>query len=947
MANTTKQSGGKNAGGKNTSSKPKPSIPDLQPKKKSAPPKQAKQTSSAAQKSAPAKQPSTKQPKKQPDENALAARRQKTAIILFAAGIFLMCLALIKGVNVWLALHTAFIHTFGFCVYLWPIVLIYLAVVYAKNKSISSVGVNLGLGCGAILFIDAAAHIFSKIREVTATGAKYLSAVGISQQLGEIKSSESTPAGGYVGTIIGGGLARLFGAAGSIALILIVLAVLLMILTNSTILGVGSVLAKPAKKSVEKGAEFIGQAKENIAARKEERDLITYEVGGKKGRKKGGEAPSDDGIIRDESTFTIRGGAVPAEPVIPDLGGTQPAPVPTPTPSKPRKKPAPVVEGTSDEFDVEKEKSSLIIPEVHGYVKPPIDCLRIVEHSGNSGNPEDISATAQKLVSTLESFGVKARVIDACCGPSVTRYEVEPEVGVRINKITNLSEDIALHLASSGVRIAAIPNKSAIGIEVPNRSRDTVGMREILDSPQFRSSKSKLNVALGKDIAGNLVFADIAKMPHLLIAGTTGSGKSVCINTMIVSILYNASPEEVKMVLIDPKQVEFTVYNGIPHLEVPVVANPRKAAGALGWAVSEMEKRYAKFSEHNVRDIKGYNELCEKDLTLQRMHQIVIFIDELSDLMMVAPNEVEDSICRLAQMARAAGMHLVVATQRPSVNVITGVIKANIPSRLALSVSSQVDSRTIIDASGAEKLLGNGDMLFMPIGSSKPQRLQGCFISDKEVEDVVTFIKNNCSAEYNDEVMREIDNLAAATENPKKKGASSSDDGDSSGKVDETILQALEVLIKAGKASTTFLQNKLGWGYPKAARVMNQLEEMGYIPPKEGNKERRVLITLEQFYEMSALGDGLPSSFEPVGVHAADDVPFDEDEPDEIPFDVDESVSSDDAFYDEAEDDGSDDDDEDFSFTTDDDLIAPDDAEHPSDDDGDNGEGDKGYYYYY
>ncbi|MGN1169569.1 MAG: DNA translocase FtsK, partial [Acutalibacteraceae bacterium] len=408
------------------------------------------------------------------------------------------------------------------------------------------------------------------------------------------------------------------------------------------------------------------------------------------------------------------------------------------------------------------------------------------------------------------------------------------------------------------------PNKSAVGIEVPNKSRATVSLREIIETPQYETqvSKSKLAVALGRDITGEAVIADLAKMPHLLIAGTTGSGKSVCLNSMIVSLLYNASPDEVKLLMIDPKQVEFTVYNGIPHLLVPVVSDPRKAAGALGWAVTEMLKRYKMFSEKNVRDIKGYNRLARADDTMTEMPHVVIFIDELSDLMMAAPNEVEDSICRLAQMARAAGMHLVIATQRPSVNVITGIIKANIPSRIALSVSSQIDSRTIIDAAGAERLLGNGDMLFNPVGLSKPVRVQGCFLSDTEVENVVNFIKEQESSSYDDEVMEEIERQAAA-EN--KKNSSSSDDSDSDEPADEMLPKAIEVVVENQMASTTLLQRKLKLGYARAARLMDALEEKGIVGPFEGAKPRAVLISKQQWMEMNALANASPAREKPYG----------------------------------------------------------------------------------
>lgn len=384
-------------------------------------------------------------------------------------------------------------------------------------------------------------------------------------------------------------------------------------------------------------------------------------------------------------------------------------------PEKPkRKEPDPVPDVP------EEDEEEPVIESQPTYRKPPITCLKEPIHDGNDNFSDELKSNAQKLLDTLESFNVHAKITEISRGPSVTRYELQPDAGVRINKITNLADDIALRLAASGIRIEApIPNKAAIGIEVPNKLRSMVYMREIIETPQFKNAQSKLNVVLGKDIAGNAVCADLAKMPHLLIAGTTGSGKSVCLNTMIVSILYNATPDEVKLLMIDPKQVEFTVYNGIAHLAVPVVSDPRKASGALTWAVNEMENRYKILSEKNVRDIRGYNKLAERDKSLRPMHQIVIFIDELADLMMVAPNEVEDAICRLAQKARAAGMHLVIATQRPSVDVITGIIKANIPSRIALSVSSSVDSRTILDMSGAEKLIGNGDMLFSPIGANK------------------------------------------------------------------------------------------------------------------------------------------------------------------------------------------------------------------------------------
>ena len=491
---------------------------------------------------------------------------------------------------------------------------------------------------------------------------------------------------------------------------------------------------------------------------------------------------------------------------------------------------------------------------VKQYIMPPIDLLNLPKNLNVTDYEREQKLNEKKLIDTLNSFGVSTRLVGVSRGPSVTRYEIQPAAGVKISKITNLADDIALNLAASGVRIEApIPNKAAVGIEVPNKSRQSVTLREVIDQNAYKNAKSKLTVALGKDITGEFVYSDLVKMPHLLIAGTTGSGKSVCLNSMIVSILYNATPDEVKLLMIDPKQVEFTIYNGIPHLLVPVVSDPRKASGALAWAVTEMLTRYKTFSENSVRDISGYNSICESQ-GKKKLPQIVIFIDELSDLMMAAPNEVEDSICRLAQMARAAGMHLVIATQRPSVDVITGIIKANIPSRISLSVSSQVDSRTIIDSVGAEKLLGNGDMLYYPVGIPKPIRVQGCYLSDKEVESVVTYIKNQEQTSYDDSVMKEIDRNAAQS-GSKKKDTSSADDGEK-GPADEMLPKAIEVVIENQSASTTLLQRKLKLGYARAARIIDDLEASGIIGPYEGAKPRKVLVSKQQWYEMNALAQG-------------------------------------------------------------------------------------------
>ncbi len=481
------------------------------------------------------------------------------------------------------------------------------------------------------------------------------------------------------------------------------------------------------------------------------------------------------------------------------------------------------------------------------YNYPPTTLLEgIPPKASRSFN--ELEDNAEKLVSTLRSFGVETTVINIVPGPRVTRYELQPKTGVKISKITSLSNDIALSLAAEGVRIEApIPGKAAVGIEIPNKQSEAVTIREMLESDAFKKAKAELTFVLGKDISGNVVTADLSKMPHLLIAGATGSGKSVCTNSIITSIIYKNSPDKVKLMLIDPKMVEFGVYNGIPHLLIPVVTNPKKAASALNWAVGEMLKRYNLFAEFGVRDITGFNKLCKEGSNIKPMEKIVIIIDELADLMMAAPKEVEDAICRLAQMARAAGMHLIIATQRPSVDVITGTIKANIPSRIALTVSSQTDSRIILDASGADKLLGRGDMLFNPVGMSKPLRVQCCFISDKETEKIVNFIKQDQSeVKYDQSIVEHIENETLAREQSGKKVEKAEADDE----VDELFTKAVEYVVEEQNASATFLQRKLKLGYARAARILDELYEKGIVGPYEGSKPRKVLITKEQYYEM-------------------------------------------------------------------------------------------------
>lgn len=505
------------------------------------------------------------------------------------------------------------------------------------------------------------------------------------------------------------------------------------------------------------------------------------------------------------------------------------------------------------------------------YTFPPIDLLKMSDNESNSEQAEaEMKNNADTLVDTLKSFGVQTRIVDIHRGSTVTRYELQPSAGVKISKITALADDIALNLAAAGVRIEApIPGKAAVGIEVPNRVKDTVSIREMIESEEFSNAKSKLSFVVGKNIDGEVIIGDIAKLPHVIIAGTTGSGKSVCTNSIIMSILYNASPDEVRLVLIDPKMVEFKVYDGIPHLLIPVVTDPRRAAGALSWAVQEMLKRYKLFADSNVRDLNGYNEMAAETEGVEPLPRIVIAIDELADLMMACSNEVEDSICRLAQMARAAGMHLIIATQRPTVDVITGLIKANIPSRIALTVSSQVDSRTIIDTAGAEKLLGYGDMLYYPQGIPKPVRVQGCFVSTKEVEAVVSFIKSGGTVEYSSEIIEEIEKATPAAKS-EGKGDNSSDVPTGDASDEELIDRAVDVLCDAGQASVSFIQRKLKLGYARAARIMDQLEELGVVGPYEGSKPRAVIITKEMWLRRKLINEDVISGDTSVDAEEAD-----------------------------------------------------------------------------
>ena len=489
------------------------------------------------------------------------------------------------------------------------------------------------------------------------------------------------------------------------------------------------------------------------------------------------------------------------------------------------------------------------------YHYPPVELLRSGDGSSVDGT-EEMRQNADRLSDTLQSFGIEAHIINVTRGPSVTRYELELSRGIKLSKVTNLADDIALSLGASGVRIAAIPDKiSVVGIEVPNRIVSVVLARDVIDSPEFRKSKSRISFAVGKDIGGNRIIGDIAKLPHMLIAGTTGSGKSVCMNSLIISLLYKAKPDEVKLIMVDPKMVELGVYNGVPHLLIPVVTDPKKAAGALQWAVTEMMRRYRMMADAGVRDLESYNKIAEATEEQEKMPQIIVVIDELADLMLVAAKEVEESICRVAQMGRAAGMHLVIATQRPSADVITGLMKANIPSRIAFAVASAMESRIILDTAGAEKLVGKGDMLYAPLGQGKPKRVQGCFITDAEVQSVVDYIKKNDSAQYSAEIQEDIERRAVQGGKGGPAAASAAMDEPEADAGDEMMPAAVEVLLETGQASVSMLQRRLKLGYARAARIMDELEEKGIVGPFEGSKPRQMLITREQW---QAMKDGTP-----------------------------------------------------------------------------------------
>lgn len=765
------------------------------------------------------------------------ANRQLLSVIWFAVSVFFLCVVFIKGENLWLGLHNIIFGIFGVTAFAVPFLLGFIAIMYALDKIKGSFKAKMIEAAVLIVLVGSAIDVFSSHSEVNFWEHLVLA----------YTNGVALKSGGFLGALVGQPIYLAFGKVGACITVVLLIFVLLMLVTGTTLIALFKALSKPVKSVKNQVEEAYQESQEREANGKQlkiikgfDPDISVDDI--PKNRKKKTENLQEK---QAKVVSTYYDEPIPVENLSQPDGAEDKQNLDRALQLAEEEKidfKAETKEFTENLENAERKENT--------YVFPPLSLLK------QSMNPEATSQgaqlTAEHLINTLKSFGVEARVVNISRGPTVTRYELQPSAGVKISKITNLADDIALNLASAGVRIEApIPNKAAVGIEVPNKQSDVVDVRGIFESPDFISAKSKLTVALGRDIGGNAVVTDLAKMPHGLIAGATGSGKSVCINSIIMSILYKATPEEVKLLMIDPKVVELGVYNGIPHLLVPVVTDPRKASGALGWAVTEMEKRYKMFADRGVRNVEGYNKFVEEsgDEELEKLPHIVIIIDELADLMMTSPKEVEDSINRIAAKARAAGMHLLVATQRPSVDVVTGVIKANIPTRIAFAVSSQIDSRTILDGAGAEKLLGRGDMLFRFAGAPKPNRIQGCFVSDSEVESVVEFIKKGKTADYDDNIMVEIERQAAVE---KKQKTGLPEDGPEE---DSMLGEAIRVVVENGMASTSLLQRKLKLGYARAARIVDEMEQRGVVGPYKGAKPRDVLITMDQLLEMEAAGE--------------------------------------------------------------------------------------------
>ena len=777
---------------------------------------------------------------------------QMISIIFCASSLLLLFLIVFKGESLWTVIHNFLFGIFGNMVILWDVLLVIFGYMYAKQKRDDFILEITRVAAGLIVFVDILNYVL-----IQSNGYRNVYnelTYSFFDLIGQIYNDGSQLGGtGLISGMIGELLLFLFGKIGAAIITGLVILALVMVLSHTTPF---SLIANTKKSIVNfwKKATMLF-SEEGLTMLREKWEEITSD---KDGENYVDDYYIDDGEVEyavepDDMALDVPEEAEPAQDNVPEASSAgsgldqsvEEIINKVSLKKKKKKSKAEELQEQTEAFarQVDSGEASDAQEGEKEYQYPPVRLLIAPKNTNESDDRRELTETAEKLITTLEEYGVKASISDISRGPTVTRYEINPAPGVKINKITNLSNDIALRLAAQSIRIEApIPGKPAVGIEIPNQNKQMVRIREILGSRQFMEAKGALTVALGKDIEGNIVLCDLSKMPHLLIAGSTGSGKSVCVNSMLMSLLYKYSPKEVRMVLIDPKSVEFDMYNGIPHLLVPVVCEPKKAAGALQWAVSEMLKRYGMLKEHGARNIDNYNRLAEETGEFEKLCRIVIVIDEMADLMIASPKEVEDAIARLAAMARAAGMYMVLATQRPSVDVITGTIKNNIPSRIALAVSSQIDSRTILDEGGAENLIGYGDMLYHPMGSSKHVRVQGCFVDDIEVDRVIKFVKQNGSAEYDDSIADEIERN------------SMDDAGESMAEFDgkdEFFDKAVEVVTEAGQASTSMLQRRLGVGYARAGRIIDQLEEQGIIGPYEGSKPRAVLITRTQWLEMT------------------------------------------------------------------------------------------------
>lgn len=849
-------------------------------------PKQTAAKKKPAQKPAQAAKKNTKQQKPQskpPQSNSMTAVREREnrrfwSYILFFFGILELLITFVEGDGLWKWLHELNRGLFGVTVFLFAPMIIYVALMIASDVTHNKVIAKVVEGSVLMLLISGMAQI---IQVGSVDGSSFwLKLVGL------FNDGKQLRGGGLASALLGWPLLSLFKRVGAGIVIVLVAFTFIMLLTNVTLPQLLKAVSKPFVKSyeavneerIERAAQPPKPPREKKEPRRNGRvDIAKF-------------YPDDDPdtaaeafvpVAEEEAADRVDASKIdmPVHPVkAPVITHEKLEETAKTTDNEELKK---IIENAiGDSREEKKSKDEPVKPpvvnvdnngqttffekdnKISAYVYPPVDILKYAKNPVASEIvQQEIQEKSAKLVETLETYGAKTRIVGIHRGPSVTRYELQPAAGVRVSKITGLADDIALNLAAMSVRIEApVPGKACIGIEVPNDHRDTVSLRELIDSEEYRKAKGKLTFAVGKDIEGNIIIGDIAKMPHMLVAGTTGSGKSVFTNSIILSILYHASPDEVKLILIDPKKVEFPIYNKIPHLLIPVVTEPLKAAGALGWAVNEMNKRYLMFEANNVKNLQEFNDMVleernkpveEQDevrAKIDLLPQIVIVVDEFADLMMAARSEVEDSVLRLAQLARAAGIHMIIATQSPRADVLTGLIKSNIPSRVSLSVSSNVDSRVILDESGAEKLLGNGDLLYKPVGVKKPIRMQSGYAATSEIREVVNFLKNEHTAEYSDEVIAEVEEN---TPQPKDSGSAGSDNV-SVNPDDDLVNQAISIIVQTNNASTAFLQRKLKLGFPRAARIMDEIEEMGIIGPQEGSKARKINITKEEWAEMQA-----------------------------------------------------------------------------------------------